>query len=51
MMSVNHNMMQGRNEVRDLSALSQFVDEYYAGLAAAAPDETPAFPSTSNAAP
>ncbi len=43
MMSVNHNMMQGRNEVRDLSALSQFVDEYYAGLAAAAPDENARF--------
>jgi len=43
MMAVNHNMMQGQNEVRDLSALSQYVDEYYAGLAAAAPDENARF--------
>lgn len=43
MMSINHNMMQGRNEVRDLSALSQYVDEYYAGLASAAPDENARF--------
>jgi len=43
MMSVNHNMMQGQNEVRDLSALSQYVDEYYAGLAAAATDENTRF--------
>jgi len=43
MMSVNHNMMQGKDEVRDLSALSQFVDDFYAGLAAAAPDDNTRF--------
>ena len=41
-MAVNHNLMEGENEVRDLKALHSFVTDYYDDRIAADPNSTAA---------
>ena len=41
-MAVNHNLMEGENEVRDLKALHSFVTDYYNDRIAADPNSTAA---------
>jgi hypothetical protein len=38
-LSINHDLMAGKNEVRDLTALKDYVDEYYSKRAAAYTDQ------------
>jgi hypothetical protein len=42
MMSINHNMMEGEDELADLSALHDFVEDYYDGRIASVQDSTSA---------
>jgi hypothetical protein len=41
-MTINHNLMEGKNEIRDLNALRNFVTDYYDNRIASDPNSTDA---------